>query len=553
MKKFLLLVPALAALSITVISRAEEQPAPPATTAPATTDTAVPADIPAAPTTSTPASTDNTAETAARSREAVEAYNTGVDALNKNDLTTAATQFQKAIDLNANDAGALMFLGYVRLRQEQYSDALTALEAAKAQSGRLDAKLTPILYNNLGIAYANLSRPSDALMAYQRAVELSKDEYTDARYNLAFALVGQKRYKEGLPHLVKLRDQRLTDKAFQSSVNDGLAEVYESQGNWALALASYKKVTELNPTDPAARFNYALALSKSGRLDEAISQGDQVLKMRPNHQPTLLLLGDLYSRKGNWEKAKQNLKRYVTGDEQNFTAWFTLGVAFDYTSSFDQALDAYGKAEALSPNDPAVKNNIGRILFKREKYDDATARLKDALKLDPNFDDARINLALVYTAQNKWNDAVAQWKVYLDSIRTQLQKTNISADAKTDLKKKALSARGALAENYLKAGAYANAVTEYRMLLNDAPDNLDAMSNLGLALYHTKAYDEAIKTYRQVIVKDPKNAIAYNNLGVVLEATNKREEAVQNYRKALQLNPNYAEARINVERLTTAT
>jgi Flp pilus assembly protein TadD len=129
---------------------------------------------------------------------------------------------------------------------------------------------------------------------------------------------------------------------------------------------------------------------------------------------------------------------------------------------------------------------------------------------------------------------------------------------KSDLKRKSLSARGALAENYLKAGAtttgyYANAVREYRALLLDSPDNMDAMSNLGLALYHTKAYDEAAKMYRQVIAKDPKNAIAYNNLGVVLEASNRREEAIQNYRQALKLNPNYAEAKVNIERLTTAT
>jgi tetratricopeptide (TPR) repeat protein len=489
----------------------------------------------------------------AASAQGVEAYNAGLKALNDNNLDEAAAQFQKAIDLSPADAGALMFLGYVKLRQEDYASALTALEKARAQSTRLDKNLLPILYNNLGIAYANSDRSADALNAYQKALDASATEYTDARYNLAFALLGQKKYKDALPHLVKLRDQRADDKAFQSSVYDGMAEAYENTNDWGQALGAYKKVSELNATDPAAKFNFALALSKTGRLDEAIAKGQEVLKIRPNHQPTLLLLGDLYSRKGDWNNAKSVLNRYVIADDTNFTAWFTLGVAYDYSADFDKALDAYAKAEAITPTDPAVKNNIGRILFKREKFSEAEQNLQAALKLNNNFDDARVNLALVYTAQEKWDDSIAQWKVYLDNIRAEMQKTDLTAAEKNELKKKAQSARGALAENYLKSKAYANAVKEYQQLLADDPNNLDAMSNLGLALYHTKNYPVAITTYREVIKRDPKNAIAYNNLGVVLEASGKREEAVQNYRKALSLKPDYAEAKANVERLTTAT
>jgi tetratricopeptide (TPR) repeat protein len=539
MKNLLPLSLALAALSTPLVANAQD---------------AAPA-APAAETTTAPTATD---DNAGKTGEQIAAYNAGLAALNKNDLGEAAAQFQKAIELAPNDAGALMFLGYVRLRQQQYSDALTALEAAQAQSARLGANLLSILYNNLGIAYANSNRGADALAAYQKAIDASKTEYTDARYNLAFAQLAQKNYKDALPNLLKLRDARKDDTAFQSSIYDGLAEAYENTGDWGQALAAYKQVTVLNPNDPAARFNFALALSKTGRIDDAIDQGSQVLKQNPNHEPTLLLLGDLYSRKGRWKDAKDVLNRYVLADDKNFTAWFTLGVAYDYSSDFSSALDAYAKAEALSPNDPAVKNNIGRILFKQgdhfpEKYNEAAARLKEALKLDPSFDDALVNLALVYTAQKKWDDAIEQWNTYLKDIRLALQKPGLTAADKADWKRKAQSARGALAENYLKAGDYPNAVKEYKQLLGDTPDNLDAMSNLGLAQYHTKDYEAAIATYRDLIKRDPKNAIAYNNLGVVLEANGQREEAVQSYRKALSLKPDYPEARTNVERLTTAT
>lgn len=543
MKNLLPLSLALAALSTPSIVHAQDAGAAPDTTTPDATTAAAPV---------------STEDNNGRNGEQIAAYNAGLAALNKNDLGEAAMQFQKAIEIAPNDAGALMFLGYVRLRQQQYSDALTALESAKAQSAKLTPNLLPILYNNLGIAYANSKRPTEAVAAYQKALDASQTEYTDARYNLAFAQLTQKNYKDALPNLLKLRDARKDDATFQSSIYDGLAEAYENSGDWGQALGAYKQVTTLNPKDPAARFNFALALSKTGRVDDAIEQGEQVLKLNPNHEPTLLLLGDLYSRKGRWKDAKDVLNRYVLADGKNFTAWFTLGVAYDYSADFASALDAYAKAEALSPNDPAVKNNIGRILFKQgekfpEKYDEAAARLKEALKIDPSFDDALVNLALVYTAQGKWNDAIGQWNTYLNDIRHDIQQPGVTAADKVELKKKAQSARGALAENYLKAGAYPNAVKEYKQLLADSPDNLDAMSNLGLAQYHTKDYPAAITTYRELIKRDPKNAIAYNNLGVVLEASGQRAEAVQSYRKALSLKPDYLEAKTNVDRLTTAT
>jgi len=496
---------------------------------------------------------------AADAKATVEAYNAGVAALNKNNLVEAARQFEKATVLTPTDAGAQMFLGYVRLRQEKYPEALISLEAARSLGNRLDTKLQPVLYNNLGIAYANSDRADDALKAYQKALDLSgADEYADARFNLAFALLAQKKTKQALPHLLKLREQRTTDKTFQSSIYDGLAEVYEADENWAQALGAYRKVIEFNPTDPTARFNFALALSKTGRVDDAVIQAREVLKLRANHGPSLLLLGDLYSRKMDWKNSKDVLTRYVKINPNEFSAWFSLAVANDYTADFTSALAAYAKAEALAPEDPAVKNNIGRIYFKQgerdaAKYDLAVTKLKEALALEENFDDARVNLALVLASQEKWSEANEQWTVYLNAIRVDLQKPSTPAAEKIALKARALSARGALAENYLKSGSYANAAKEYKAILVEMPTNLDAMSNLGLALYHTKNYEEATKNYREVIRRDPKNAIAHNNLGVVLEARGQRAEAITFYQKAIQLKPDYTEAKANRDRLTTAT
>jgi len=114
-------------------------------------------------------------------------------------------------------------------------------------------------------------------------------------------------------------------------------------------------------------------------------------------------------------------------------------------------------------------------------------------------------------------------------------------------------ARGAIAENHLKAAQYADAASEYKALLAIAPGNIAAMTNRGFALYHIKDYDEAEKVYREIIRRAPTNAFAFNNLGAVLEAKNQRAAALENYRKAVQIKPDYTEAKSNIDRLTAGT
>jgi tetratricopeptide (TPR) repeat protein len=447
-----------------------------------------------------------------------------------------------------------MFLGYVRLQQENYDGALASLETAKrlgtgTGTAKLDDKAQTSLYNNLGIVYWKKERYADALAAYKRALELNKDD-VDARYNLAFGLLSQKQYSDAIPHLLQLRAINPNDNAFQASINDGLAEAYENTGKLKEALGALKRVMELNKNDPAARYNFALMLSRTGRVADAITTLVETNKMAPQHAPTLLLLGDLYTQQRKWDLAQKTLKKYVQLQPDNFSGWFSLGVSYDYGAMFDEALEAYSKAETIQPKDTAVKNNIGRIHFKRKNQEQATAKLREALALDPTFDDARINLALSLAAQEKYDEANEEWKNYIQKIKTELGKQDLIESRRKIFMMRLATAQGAMAENYLKSKAYADAVKTYRAVLEITPDNMDALSNLGLALYHTRQLPDAAKIYRGIIEKDPTNAVAHNNLGVVLEALKRPTEALKYYQRAVQLKPDYSEADSNAKRLS---
>lgn len=503
---------------------------------PATPPATPPATLPVAPT--TPFSDE-----VARTREATLAYNLGLVALKKSDWDVAAQNFGRAAAFSPGDAGALSFLGYVRLQQKRWDDALNALTAAQDGGKNLDARAQSQLLNNIGFAHWNKNEFPAARKAFESALALDKN-YFDARYNLAFAFLSRDQFADALPHLRLLSVQSAKDGA----IWDGMAEALLQTGNLSGALGAYKKALALEPNNSNYRFKFALALAESDRRADAAAQLKQILTTTPNNAPALLQLGDLHLKSNRWADAATTLKRYVALRGSDFTGRFNLGVAYDYAAKFDDALAQYAEAEKLRPDDAATKNNIGRIYFKRERLEEAVGKFNQALKIDPEFYDARINLAIVLAAQKNWDASNAQWQTLADGVEKKRAATPGAAEKKPLLARLSTAYSG-LASNDLAQSKFKEAAAHYKQLLAFSPADAEARSGLGRALYQAKDFAGAEATYREIIARDSKNASAFNDLGVVLEAKKDRKGALEAYSQALQLQPGHGEAQSNIARL----
>jgi tetratricopeptide (TPR) repeat protein len=528
--------------------------APPASTAPAPDQTppdqtppAPPEPAAPVPSISTPAPPATPADDTERLRQATAAYNAGVAALKKNDWNSAAQSFERATQLSPSDAGALSFLGFVRLQQKQWDAALTALTSAQDNGKSLDVRSRAQLMTNIGFARWNKAQLPEARAAFEGALKLDP-KYTDARYNLAFVLLSDNDFAGALPHL-KLLAQANPKEA---SVQDGLGDALGRTGQSPAALGAWKRAVTLAPKNPDYRWKLALALIKASRPDEAATQLRALLQLDPTNAPALLQMGDLHLKSGHYGDAATVLRRYVQIKPDDFTGRFYLGVAYDYTPKFDEALDQYAVAERLRPQDAATKNNIGRIYLKRGTFPEAIAKFNEALAIDANFADARTNLAIVLAAQEKWDESNSQWQTLATGAENQLRGATTVATRKLYSGRVATAYSG-LAGNMMAQKDPARAADEYRRLLSVVPGDLGARSGLGRALYAQKDYAGAETAYRAVIAADPKNADAFNDLGVALEARGDRKGALASYTQALQLDPNHAQAKSNVARLKGAS
>ncbi|HKV23591.1 MAG TPA: tetratricopeptide repeat protein [Candidatus Acidoferrum sp.] len=70
-------------------------------------------------------------------------------------------------------------------------------------------------------------------------------------------------------------------------------------------------------------------------------------------------------------------------DSNRHLLWATLGEAYDVAGRNDEAAEAYQQAIKAKPDDPGYYNNLGNVLARAGKIDDARAAYTKSAELDP--------------------------------------------------------------------------------------------------------------------------------------------------------------------------
>ena len=93
---------------------------------------------------------------------------------------------------------------------------------------------------------------------------------------------------------------------------------------------------------------------------------------------------------------------------------------------------------------------------------------------------------------------------------------------------------------------YDGAITQYKKVLQQEPDNFHAHLNLGNSLYYKDDYDGALAEHRQAVRLRPADAEAHGALANTLVMKGDLNAAVAEYRESLRLKPDDAFVRSNL-------
>ena len=250
-------------------------------------------------------------------------------------------------------------------------------------------------------------------------------------------------------------------------------------------------VTKENET---AHCNLGSALATEGRLDEAIVQFKEALRLLPNYGEARSNLGAALAKNGQVDEGLGYLQEAVSQVPRSAGARCNLADALALKGQFDDAIMQYREAIKLAPSDFVSRCNLGQALASRGRFDEAIGEYKQALRLFPDYVEARNRLGV------------------------------------------ALAMTGHLPE----------AVAHLREAARLRPEDAESQCNLGIALIQMNQLDEAMAHLEKAIRLRPEYAEAHCNLGVALGKQGRFKEAIPHLEEALRLRPDYVDALNNL-------
>jgi tetratricopeptide (TPR) repeat protein len=165
--------------------------------------------------------------------------------------------------------------------------------------------------------------------------------------------------------------------------------VYElARSNPTNALHYFEAAAKWDPYSPGIRHELAIVLSQLGRLPESIAQLEEAIRLAPKDAEYHFKLALALNEAGNTARALAELEDAVKCNPRHARAWYNLGLARNATGDPAGALDALLRAEAASPNDPAIPYARATILARLGQFKEARQAARRALELKPDFAEA---------------------------------------------------------------------------------------------------------------------------------------------------------------------
>ncbi len=135
-------------------------------------------------------------------------------------------------------------------------------------------------------------------------------------------------------------------------------------GRFEDAVAAYKTVLGKEPANLRAHLGLARTLLKKDDVAEASEVAGQASKLAPESAALRVLLGDIYYRKGDFEKAHLSYLSAIQSDKNVARAYWGAGRVLLTECRYRSAKSLFQKAYELEPDDPDVLLAWGATLQK---------------------------------------------------------------------------------------------------------------------------------------------------------------------------------------------
>ena len=187
------------------------------------------------------------------------------------------------------------------------------------------------------------------------------------------------------------------------------ASALQKEGRLDEAVEQYKIALQFNPKDAKAHSKLAVALTGQAKFDPAVPHMDTALRLEPNNADFHLVYATLLERIGRNDEARPHFEAALrlkpdSADAHHSYAEFLAGLGKN-----DEYISELRRVLQLRPDYPYAELQLADALFAKENLEEAKLHYQAALRTDPKLTVAYNNLGKLYLTQGQTSQAVVQF------------------------------------------------------------------------------------------------------------------------------------------------
>jgi tetratricopeptide (TPR) repeat protein len=263
-------------------------------------------------------------------------------------------------------------------------------------------------YERMAQLYMKEKRYPEAIAVYRQLIRM-KPDMDSFVLCMAWALKDNGEVEEAIAQFEKLFQKELARKVFTGFAYDELVRLFRETKHYDRLVEVCERAVAVQPRDLALLYTLGDAYLRAGQPEKARKIFQGLLDEEPDSSQYHAAMGNALIASGLFEEAEASYRQAIENDFPGKAGVFLnkMGHACARAGAFQQAESAFVRAVEVSADESIFRCDLGDVLAKLGRLDEAFRAYADAVRVNPAFEGTYYNrLGNTLMKENRAPEAV---------------------------------------------------------------------------------------------------------------------------------------------------